>query len=391
MQKVLQSLYNGKLDNALLSLIGKTLVKNMQDNFKGIIVDYTTPDIEMLTRLTRDVWHFSAAKNHKQMRDLTLLLKDENGKLRSFSDFKEATKNVIDKYNVNWMKTEYNFSVAASQNAARWSQFTAEKKSIPNLKYQTAGDDAVREAHQLLDGKIQPVDSHFWSSHYPPNGWGCRCEAVQAPGTKPTPAKDIPTINIPKIFKTNLAKQGLIYPKNHPYYIGIPDAELRKAIVYLPPDNTYLSVLLDTHTIDIHPLHGKNELSKNLDNVALILKHDSKAKIKLLPTLQQQDMPIKDKFYSKKYIQKFKNKCCDIQYNSIFVELKNPSGSIRSIKEAISEGKEQAEIIIIKVNQITKENINAVYGQLNHYKNDKTMKVILLSEEKMQVLKRKRE
>jgi hypothetical protein len=32
-----------------------------------------------------------------------------------------------------------------------------------------------REDHQSWDGLILPKDDPFWDSHFPPNGWGCKC------------------------------------------------------------------------------------------------------------------------------------------------------------------------------------------------------------------------
>jgi hypothetical protein len=36
----------------------------------------------------------------------------------------------------------------------------------------------VREAHRHWDNVTLPVDDAFWKTHYPPNGWRCRCRVV---------------------------------------------------------------------------------------------------------------------------------------------------------------------------------------------------------------------
>lgn len=38
-----------------------------------------------------------------------------------------------------------------------------------------------RPEHLAWDGRIVPRDDPWWSTHYPPNGWGCRCYVVGAP------------------------------------------------------------------------------------------------------------------------------------------------------------------------------------------------------------------
>jgi len=63
--------------------------------------------------------------------------------------------------------------------------------------------------------------------YYPPNGWNCRCEALQIPtGYGPvTPKENLPAILVPDLFKQNLAKTGTIFPKEHPYYKAIPKGD----------------------------------------------------------------------------------------------------------------------------------------------------------------------
>jgi SPP1 gp7 family putative phage head morphogenesis protein len=368
----------GEDSDSLLDLTVKTLSDRVIGSYH-VAADFTTPDAEMLTRLVRDVWQFSAAKNWQEMRDLTLLLKDDKGKLREFADFKEAAESMIDKYNVDWLKTEYNFAVAASQSAARWVEFEKEASVIPNLKYQTVGDDHVRLAHQVLDGIIRPVSDSFWSTHYPPNGWGCRCEAVQSLESygKVTPDKDIPVVDIPEMFETNLAKTGLIYPKNHPYYFGIPRAEISKALAYLPPENTFIDVDFGNGIkFEIHPMHGNYELRANIDNCRMLMKHDPEAKLKLLPVFNENELSVKNKYYPEDYIKRFGKKNADYLYSGRIVEFEEPSGIGNSIKNVLRKAKEQADFIIMRVpdNVDMDDVLQKIKGQMKHYKDNPDLK-----------------
>ena len=45
-------------------------------------------------------------------------------------------------------------------------------------KYVTVGDDRVRDRHIALEGTVLPKTDPFWQTHYPPNGWACRCQAI---------------------------------------------------------------------------------------------------------------------------------------------------------------------------------------------------------------------
>lgn len=50
--------------------------------------------------------------------------------------------------------------------------------AFPFLQYISMEDDRVRPAHAALNGVVLPRDHEFWKTHFPPWGWGCRCQAV---------------------------------------------------------------------------------------------------------------------------------------------------------------------------------------------------------------------
>ena len=380
-EKTLRELYgNAEPANDILAKSGKMLAKKVAQSYKQVTPDWTTPDAEMLVRLTRDVWQFSAAKNYQQMRDLALLLRDENGKLREFSDFKAEAEKTGMKYNETWMRTEYNFAISASQNAARWTDFEKEADIIPLLQYQTVGDTSVRPEHQILDGVTKRIDDTWWATHFPPNGWGCRCEAIQAVGGVETPKEETPQIHIPPIFRTNLAKQGLIYPKNHPYYNGIPGAEIRKAIAYLPPENTYLAFAKNPD-IEINILHGNEEVEGNLKVTNAFIKNFNTfenpiKKIELLPEISERDKEIKKNFLPKGYTQRDDKKNADAVVHfkngqKWVVDYKYMTGNGSNLKIRIDKAYQQADYAIIMFEndvEISKRKIiNILYRKKQEY------------------------
>lgn len=44
--------------------------------------------------------------------------------------------------------------------------------------YRHSGAEHPRLQHKAWDGLTLPADHPFWQTHYPPNGWRCRCRAV---------------------------------------------------------------------------------------------------------------------------------------------------------------------------------------------------------------------
>lgn len=367
--------------NMLLDLTVKTLSDRVIDSYQ-VAADFTTPDAEMLTRLVRDVWQFSGAKNYQQMRDLTLALKDEHGKLRNYAEFKEVAEGIITKYNETWLKTEYNFAVSSSQSAARWMDFQKEKDIIPLVQFQTVGDDHVRPEHQLLHGLILHLDDPRLDALWTPLAWGCRCEWIQFIGNISRAAKDIPDVHIPEMFKTNMAKTGLIYPKNHPYYNGVPKAEISKALAYLPPQNTFIDFDFGNNVnIDVHPLHGVKELSANIDLSRLLKKLDPKAEIKLMPIISEKDVYARSLYYPESYLKKYPTRNADTLYNGKAFELENANGSKSSIQNAIKNGKKQAGNIVIRIpdNIDIKQADLIVKGQLKHYQDKEDLQVWLVN------------
>lgn len=55
----------------------------------------------------------------------------------------------------------------------------AAQKSRPYLRYVCVLDEKTRAEHRRWHHIILPVDHPFWQTHYPPNGWHCRCIVQQ--------------------------------------------------------------------------------------------------------------------------------------------------------------------------------------------------------------------
>ena len=82
------------------------------------------------------------------------------------------------KFNPRRLDLIYRQNMAVAYQAGRWGKHQALKKRRPYLMYDAVNDDRTRPEHLAWDGVILPVDDSWWDTHYPPNGWDCRCGCV---------------------------------------------------------------------------------------------------------------------------------------------------------------------------------------------------------------------
>lgn len=137
----------------------------------------------LASELQKNAAVFSAFKNHREQQELTRLLVDDQGKPRSWHEFKKAARPITQKYNQEWLMTEYKQAQASAQMAVKWEGFHENADLYPNLRYEAVMDSDTRPSHAELDGTVLPINDPFWATNYPPNDWGCRCTVVQTDAT----------------------------------------------------------------------------------------------------------------------------------------------------------------------------------------------------------------
>ncbi|MGQ0794536.1 MAG: phage head morphogenesis protein [Deltaproteobacteria bacterium] len=59
--------------------------------------------------------------------------------------------------------------------AGRWKRFIENTADRPYWQYVAVLDSRTRPAHRAMDGKVFRHDDTIWQTHFPPNGFGCRC------------------------------------------------------------------------------------------------------------------------------------------------------------------------------------------------------------------------
>lgn len=213
-----------------------------------------TQDIpeELTATLDQNIFFFSGFKTHHELVEASRMLKGDDGNFKPFQQFLKDVETINKVYNRNYLQAEYNFATASTQMAVKWKEWEQEGDRY-DLQYRTAGDSRVREEHAALDGITLPPSDPFWNSYLPPNGWNCRCTAVQVRRGK-YPRSDSAAAmaaganctDTPKkqIFRFNPGKQEKIFPPKHPYYKVNEEVKkaVEKAVSAEPEDNSAKSI-----------------------------------------------------------------------------------------------------------------------------------------------------
>lgn len=104
----------------------------------------------------------------------------ENGE--TINDFRDRFDKIVQQHGWTYKgqrgwrtRVIYDTNLRTARMAGRWQQYQRVKDRRPYLQYQTAGDSRVRPEHAAWDNTVLHIDHPWWRTHYPPNGWGCRC------------------------------------------------------------------------------------------------------------------------------------------------------------------------------------------------------------------------
>jgi len=112
-------------------------------------------------------------------------------------------------------------NLRTSYQAGRWDQAWRLRDDRPFLRYVAVQDDRTRPQHRQWHGTVLPIDADWWKTHYPPNGWGCRCtvqslsrrdmarRGYQVTSPAPKPQLVERSVNTPDGQRTEMVPAGI--------------------------------------------------------------------------------------------------------------------------------------------------------------------------------------
>ncbi len=238
----------------------------------------------MRAYLERDAFVFSGLKTHAQLAEARAYLKDSKGNITPYHLFEQKVTQLNKAYNKNYLEAEYEFAVHSAQSVERWESFSDDENRY-YLQYRTAGDNKVREEHQSLNEITLPKSNPFWSQYYPPNGWRCRCVAVQVLARKNTPSDSAEAIKKGKVATTQIGKNG----KNKLEMFRFNPGKQKKLF---PPKNSYTPKHCNGEKLNLTGLIGYSDIILSLESERCKAKKLIEEKAK---AIQKEKRKVKDK------------------------------------------------------------------------------------------------
>jgi len=158
-------------------------------------IDHFRSKLNMPTRHWDDLWQDQHARGFMIAGAMKAdLISDLRGAVdkaisngATLADFRKDFDSIVEKHGWiykggrNWLtKVIYDTNLRTSYQAGRYSQMTDPDVTAlrPYWQYRHGDSALPRPEHLAWDGLILPHDDPWWDTHYPPNGWGCRCSVV---------------------------------------------------------------------------------------------------------------------------------------------------------------------------------------------------------------------
>ena len=77
------------------------------------------------------------------------------------------------------LKIIYDANLRTARAAGQWERIQRTTATHPYLLYELGPSEQHRPEHVAWAGTLLRADDPWWRTHYPPNGWGCKCRVRQ--------------------------------------------------------------------------------------------------------------------------------------------------------------------------------------------------------------------
>lgn len=276
------------------------------------------PD-EMRMRLENDVFLFSGLKTYAQLKEASLLLRDKE----AFTSFANDIQALNSTYNLNYLRAEHQYAIAAAQSAAQWKQWEQSGDRYL-LQLRTAQDDKVRASHSVLHNITLPMSDKFWLKYMVPLDWGCRCRVIQVLKSKYQASNSADAIKLgesatPEMFRYNPGIQQIIFPPNHPY--TKLNAEVKNTVLEQLKEQQTISVKKFKNGGSIHSSILVNNTDSDYNTILACCTHFAAQgmRTEIMPKINI-NSPLYKVYFKELIGTKYEGKCPDFKVNNNFYE-----------------------------------------------------------------------
>ena len=343
----------------------KNLIKATFDVLEKSVSDGTFSNAT-LQRLRKDIFLFSGLKTHNHLLEAGKLLVDKQGNLKPFEKWKKEVSKNVDAKHLRYLRAEYDFAVGSVQMAERWANHQKDTSRY-YLQFRTAADERVRKSHAVLHNITLPKNDKFWDKYYPPNGWGCRCTAVDvlasnneksdsdkavSLGEKATTYINKNGTNKLKIFRFNPGKDKIIFPPHHPYSKVIGAKQVKPIVLSIFSEQGFklIASYKQGGKVFLHDMVDKKSNDyKRLIEIAKIHAKQYNSVVEIMPKIHFKD-PLYNILYKDLIGTKYYKKCPDLRINGVFFEHEGftTSNPKKALKNMLNRGLKQYYNVIIE-------------------------------------------
>lgn len=165
---------------------------------------------------------FSAFKCHSMGVKMAERLRDKDGNLRPFKEWRESVQPIASHHVGAWLKTEYDTAVLRAHQGSLWQEFERNKDILPNLRWMPTTSVSPENVHKgyWTSRLTLPVDDPFWQDNHPANRWNCKCslEATSDKADTGHVAEMARQDNTSQQGLENNPRDGHLFSDKHPYF-----------------------------------------------------------------------------------------------------------------------------------------------------------------------------
>ncbi len=161
----------GSMNPAMVQRTANELMGAIETGYGSSFADdgLKSTQFDTLQVLEKNVFHFSGAKNWNQLREMSKLLLDDAGKVKSFKQFLNDVRTVDATYNKVYLQAEYDTALTSAKKAVELSTTNLEYRDMVTTLLAQTGQRvealmSQAEATNLVQSTAGPMLKCVWLS-----------------------------------------------------------------------------------------------------------------------------------------------------------------------------------------------------------------------------------